>query len=650
MTDLRQSLGGLLNTLSRRRKQVVAVVSDLVMIPFALWTAFALRLGEITPSVAPFWPAFAAAAVVSIPVFAKLGLYRQVVRYMGRHAMFAVAKGATATAVAISIVAYMAQLKGFPRSVPIIFWLIALGYIGGTRFAVRAYVVWLAQRLTLRKPVIIYGAGSSGVDLARTVARQGDLTTVAFIDDDPAKQGRTIDGVLVHAPSDLSGLIDATGTKDVLLAVPSTAADERKRIIESLEPFEVRVRLIPDLVDLVSGQSVANMRDVEIEDLLGRDTVAPLGHLLKRSVRGQTVLVTGAGGSIGSELCRQVLRQGPKLLLLLDQNEYGLFEIHRELRRIVSAESLDVPTVAVLGSVTDSALMRRTMSGYQVDTVYHAAAYKHVDLVERNVIQGLKNNTFGTLYAAEAAIEAGVKRFILVSTDKAVRTTNVMGASKRLAEMTLQAIQQNARDTIFSMVRFGNVLGSSGSVVPLFLEQIEAGGPVTVTHADATRYFMTIPEAAQLVVQAGSMAEGGDVFLLDMGAPVRILDLARRMIRLKGYTVRDAAHPEGDIEIQITGLKAGEKLHEELLIADAASGTEHRKIMRAEERFVPWSELRGALNTLEQACEAFDYEAIKTFVERLIEGANLVDELVDLTQPQPGEVVPFTRDQPLPRK
>ncbi len=650
MTLSQPRINDLLSSLSRRQRQSIAVVSDFVMMPLALWTALALRLGQLTPEVAAFWPAFATAAFVSIPVFMRLGLYRQVVRYMGDHAMLAVVKGATITAVAVSVVAYMAPLKGFPRSVPVIFWLIALGYIGGTRFAVRGYIGWLAQRRGSRRAVIIYGAGSHGVELARTIALQGDWVTVAFVDDDPAKRGRSIDRVAVHPPGELARLFDETGAKDVLIAIPSTAAAQRKQAIELLEPFPAHVRLIPDLFDLGSGQSVANVRDVRVEDLLGRDAVEPLPHLLTLSVRGQCVLVTGAGGSIGSELCRQVIRGAPRMLLLLDQNEFGLFQIHRELRRIVETASLEVPTVAVLGSVADGALLRQTMNGYRVDTVYHAAAYKHVTLVERNVIAGLKNNTFGTLYAAEAAVEAGVKRFILVSTDKAVRTTNVMGASKRLAEMTLQAMQVDSPGTIFSIVRFGNVLGSSGSVVPLFLEQIESGGPVTVTHADATRYFMTIPEAAQLVVQAGSMAEGGDVFLLDMGAPVRILDLARRMIRLKGFTVRDAENPHGDIEIQISGLQAGEKVHEQLLIADATSGTQHRKIMRAEEKFVPWAELRRALNTLEYACESSDYQAIKTFIEHLVEGASLEDELVDLTRQRGFDVVALTKGVGKPQR
>jgi len=338
-------------------------------------------------------------------------------------------------------------------------------------------------------------------------------------------------------------------------------------------------------------------------------------------------MVTGAGGSIGSELSRQIIRQQPTLLVLLDQSEFGLYQIQRELNAICKTESLATTVVAVLGSVTNSALMLRTLRNDKVQTVYHAAAYKHVDLVEHNVIQGLKNNTFGTLHAAEAAMDAGVTDFILISTDKAVRTSSVMGASKRLAEMTLQALQDISETTRFSMVRFGNVLGSSGSVVPLFLEQIERGGPVTVTHPDVTRYFMTIPEAAQLVLQAASMAKGGDVFLLDMGQPVKIMDMARRMVRLKGHTIRDAEHPQGDIEIEITGLKPGEKLHEELLLGEAVSGTEHRKIMRAEEEYVPWAELRGALNTLEQACDAYDYEAVKTFIEGLVEGADLASQL-----------------------
>ena len=406
----------------------------------------------------------------------------------------------------------------------------------------------------------------------------------------------------------------------------------QRRIIEYLEPFRVRVRLIPGIHELVSGRmSLANLRDVGIEDLLGRDQVEPLPYLLERSVATRSVMVTGAGGSIGSELCRQILRQRPQLLVLLDQSEFGLYEIHRELSALANDEDLPSPLITVLGSVTEPGLLQRTLSRYQIETIYHAAAYKHVSLVENNVIQGLKNNTFGTLYTAQAAMARGVKNFILISTDKAVRTTSVMGASKRMAELILQALQAEGDSTRFSMVRFGNVLGSSGSVVPLFAEQIDNGGPVTVTHPEVTRYFMSIPEAAELVLQAASMAQGGDIFLLDMGEPVRILDLAHRMIGLKGFAVASNAPHDGEISIEITGLKPGEKMHEELLETGNVTGTDHPKIMRAEENYLPWRELRGALNTLEQACDTFDYAAIKTFIEGLVEGTSLESELGDLS-------------------
>ncbi len=620
-----------LNQLPRRRKQAIALLADCIALPLALWTALALRLGEWAPDVAQFWPAFVVSALICIPVFGWLGLYRHVVRHMGNHAMWAVVQGATITAIAIATVAYMVPLKGFPRSVPIIFWLLTLLYVSGSRFAIRAYFQWLQDKLNVRHSVLIYGAGAKGVELARLLSQQGEYVPVAFLDDAKNLQKRIINGLYVYAPEELERLVRDTDARQVLVAVDSTAVDDRRRIIEFLEPFGLRVRLIPDFNELVSGrQALTNIRDVEIEDLIGRLQVAPLPHLLSASVSGRSVLVTGAGGSIGSELCRQIVRQEPRLLVVLDQSEFGLYQIQRELRQIIAEEELSASLVAVLGSVTNSRLMLRTLRNNQVETVYHAAAYKHVSLVEHNVIEGLKNNTFGTLHAAEAAMDAGVKDFILISTDKAVRTSSVMGASKRLAEMTLQALQDEATSTRFSMVRFGNVLGSSGSVVPLFLEQIDQGGPVTVTHPDVTRYFMTIPEAAQLVLQAASMAGGGDVFLLDMGEPVKIMDMAKRMVRLKGYTIRDDGSPEGDIEIKITGLKAGEKLHEELLLGEAVTATEHRKIMRAEEAYLPWTELRGALNTLEQACDAYDYDAIKTFIEGLVEGADLASQLGEL--------------------
>lgn len=637
--------------LPRRRRQAVAVVADAIALPMALWSAIALRLGEINPDVAHFWPAFVVSSLVCIPVFGVLGLYRHVVRHVGNHAMMAVLKGATITAVVIAAVAYMVPLKGFPRSVPAIFWLLTLLYVSGSRFLVRAYFQRLHDKLNTATRVIIYGAGSKGVELARVLRQQGVYAPTAFLDDDKSVQKRIIDGLFVYSPRNLARLLRETDATEVCVAVNSTETQDRRRIIEFLEPYRVRVRLIPDVPDLVSGrESIANIRDVELEDLLGRVVVDPLPHLLQGSVRGRSVMVTGAGGSIGSELCRQIIRQRPRLLVALDVSEFGLFQTQRELKRICADEGLQAPVVAVLGSVTNRPLVSRTVATYQVETLFHAAAYKHVELVEHNVIQGIRNNTFGTLYTAQAAIDGGVKNFILISTDKAVRTTSIMGASKRLSEMVLQALQEQCADTRFSMVRFGNVLGSSGSVVPVFLEQIRHGGPVTVTHPDVTRYFMTISEAASLVLQAASMSRGGEVFLLDMGEPVKIMALARRMIHLKGYTVKDENHPDGDIAIEITGLKSGEKLHEELLVGEAVAGTEHKKILRAEESFLPWAELRGALATLEEACAEYDYDAIKAFIEGLVEGADLAAQLGGLYRS--AEIIalkPTTEDQKSPR-
>ena len=619
----------MLDQLSRRNKQAIAVLADTIALPLALWTALGLRLGEWSPPVQEFWPAFVVSALVCVPVFTGLGLYRQVVRHMGNQAMWSVVKGATIAAIAITAVAYMVPLRGFPRSVPVIFWLLVVVYVSGTRFAVRAYFQWLQTRMSPKEAVLIWGAGSKGAELASYFQQQGSYVPVAFIDDDKSRQRRLIDGLYVHPRRRLRKIIAESNVRQVFIAV-SSSAEERREIIEHLEPMGVRVRLIPDRADLDAGRAALHhVRDVSLEDLLGRDQVQPLPHLLQGSVHGRAVMVTGAGGSIGAELCRQIVRQGPARLLLLDQSEFGLYQILREVEALVERENLNTQVLTALGSVTNPAFMRRNLEGHGIETVYHAAAYKHVALVERNPIEGLRNNTFGTLHAAQAALDTGVKDFILISTDKAVRTTNMMGASKRLAEMVLQALQDHSKSTRFSMVRFGNVLGSSGSVVPLFLEQIERGGPVTVTHPEVTRYFMTIPEAAQLVLQAASMAEGGDVFLLDMGQPVRIMDLAKRMIRLKGYSLRDADSPDGDIEIQITGLKPGEKLYEELLVGDAVAGTDHRKIMRAEESYLTWTTLRGALNTLEQACDAYDYDAIKTFIQRLVEGGDLEQQLGD---------------------
>ena len=615
--------------LPRHLKQAFAALADGIVLPLALWAAIALRLGEWQPEVAHYWPAFLATSLGSVPVFISSGLYRQAIRYIGKGTLWSVFKGAAAGAAAVTAVAYMAPLPGFPRSVPVIFGLLTILYVAGSRFTLSHWLQWRSARLAEREPVIIYGAGRKGVELARALAEEGRYQPKAFIDDDESLYRRTIDGLTVHGPRSLEALMRQTDARQVLVAAGSASSpSSRTKILKFLEPYRLRVRLIPDIDELQFERGhLADVRDVQIEDLLGRTEIDPLPHLLKGSVAGRQVMVTGAGGSIGSELCRQIVRQRPGQLVLLDHSEYELYRMQREVEQICVVEHLDVPVAAVLGSVTNRAFVRHSLAHYGVETLYHAAAYKHVSLVENNVIEGFKNNTFGTLYAAEEAMRAAVKDFILISTDKAVRTSSVMGASKRLAEMALQAMQPMTGGTRFSMVRFGNVLNSSGSVVPLFLDQIEKGGPITVTHRKVTRYFMTIREAAQLVMQAASMAKGGDVFLLDMGEPIRIVDLATRMARFKGYSIKSEANPDGDIEILFTGLNRGEKLHEELLVGEDVSGTDHRKIMRAEERFVPWPELRPALDILEAACNGYDHKTIRAFAESLVNGSDLESQL-----------------------
>ena len=624
--------------LPRQLKQALAALADAIVLPLALWAAIALRLGDWQPEVSRYWPAFLTASLASVPIFISLGLYRQVIRYIGKGTFWPIIKGAAAGAGAVTAVAYMASMPGFPRSVPIIFGLLATLYVAGSRFALSHWLQWRSAHALAAEPepVIIYGAGRKGVELARALAEERRYAPKAFIDDDESLCKRTIDGLTVHSPDSLEALVAQTDARQVLVTAGTASSASRAKILRFLEPHNLRVRLVPDIDELqFERERLAEVRDVQIEDLLGRTEIDPLPHLLKASVADRQVMVTGAGGSIGSELCRQIVRQAPRRLVLLDHSEYELYRVQREVEQICVAECLDVPVAAVLGSVTNRAFIRHSLAHYGVETLYHAAAYKHVSLVEDNVIEGFKNNTFGTLYTAEEALRAGVRDFILISTDKAVRTSSVMGASKRLAEMALQALQPMADGTCFSMVRFGNVLNSSGSVVPLFLDQIEKGGPITVTHREVTRYFMTIREAAQLVMQAASMAKGGDVFLLDMGEPISIVDLAARMARFKGYSIKSDANPNGDIEILFTGLGRGEKLHEELSAGGAVTGTDHRKIMCAAEHFVPWPELRPALDALEDACNSYDHKTIRAFAESLVNGSALESQLSGISGSAP---------------
>ncbi len=591
---------------NRRVKRSVTLLFDFIVITFALWVAFSLRLGEF------YWPEgsvvwlFFVAPFIATPIFIKLGLYRAIIRYIGFHSLWVVVKAVSLYSLLIALFVLLAGIEVVPRSVHIINWLVALLMIGGSRMVVRW---WLAGAVHANananaiRNVVIYGAGSSGMQVLDQLSIKNGMKVIGFIDDEPSLHRRQIRDTRVHPFSHLSRLIERHAVKDVLLAMPSVSRSRRNQIIALLEPYPVKVKTLPTLAEIAEGEvTVDDIRDVEIEDLLGRDQVLPNESLMAKNIYNKVVMVTGAGGSIGAELCRQVLKQKPKELVLFEHSEFALYAIERDLKKHLS--SGEVAIKPVLGSVTDKNRISLACQSAKVETVYHAAAYKHVPLVEQNPREAIKNNIFGTLYTAEAALDAGVKDFILISTDKAVRPTNTMGASKRMAELVLQALSDQHKGgspTQFAMVRFGNVLGSSGSVIPLFKQQIKQGGPLTVTDPKIIRYFMTIPEAAQLVIQAGAMAKGGDVFVLDMGDPIKILELAKRMIHLSGLEVKDDDTPHGDIEITFTGLRSGEKLYEELLIGDDVMNTEHEKIMRANESMIPWSDLSVLIDRLEQA-------------------------------------------------
>lgn len=575
-------------------------------------------------------------------MFARLGLYRAVVRFMGPQALTAVIKGALLLALLMWASAYLYEWQMFPRSVPVSFALVTLVYVGGTRLLVRAYYQWLIKHYTEKEPVAIYGSGDSGVQLALALSNGREFDTVAFLDDDPALWNCTIKGVKVHDPARFKAVARELGIKRVLLAMPSATKAQRKQALDKLEDVPVRVQTVPSMPEIVSGiASVDQLREVELEDLLGRDPVLPQHDLVNASIRNKVVMVTGAGGSIGSEMCRQVVRGKPKALILFEVSEFGLYAINEELEAVRTEMSERFSIVPLLGNVCDRNRVEAAIHHYGVQTLYHAAAYKHVPIVENNVLEGLRNNVHGTRVVAESCASLGVERCVLISTDKAVRPTNVMGATKRMAELVLQDLAtryalKGGHRTIFSMVRFGNVLGSSGSVVPLFRRQIEKGGPITVTHPDITRFFMTIPEAALLVIQAGSMAEGGDVFVLDMGESVKIVDLARRMIQLTGLEVKDEEHADGDIEVVYSGLRAGEKLYEELLIGDNVVKTGHSKIMRAQEETLPHQELIALLGELQEAEQTLDCQRACELLKRGVNGFSHNGNIVDLLPRRPA--------------
>ena len=602
------------------------LISDGIAIP----ACFALSLWLVAPEAAALaspWP-WLVSAVLALYLLTRYGLYRSIVRFLGLELITAAFKSVTITALGLGLTVCLYDPVTVALKAGSVFWLAAIVYIAGGRFAVRFFLQ--AKRITGDR-VILYGAGDAGGQLTSAILRGGEFVPVAFVDDSPSLHGTVMNGLEVYSPAAIPELVENLGVSRVLLALPSVSRRRRRRIIDQLEEIPIHVQTMPDIGDLISGNArVDEIREVDVGDLLGRDAVPPVPGLLDACIRGKSVIVTGAGGSIGSELSRQIGRLGPRRLIILDLSEAALYTINQTLREMARQESLVMDIIPLIGSAHHKDRMLDVMRTYGVQTVYHAAAYKHVPLVEHNMLEGIHNNIFGTLHTAEAAVESGVESFVLVSTDKAVLPTNVMGATKRFSELVLQGLNTRGNGTSFSMVRFGNVLASSGSVVPLFRQQIRDGGPVTVTHPEIYRYFMTIPEAAQLVIQAGSMAKGGDVFVLDMGNPVRIQDLARKMIHLMGLSVRDDANSDGDIEIEYTGLRPGEKLYEELLIGNNVMGTDHPSIMRAEEDFLTWDELKSLLDRLWNACRRLDCDQARELLLSGVKGYTPTSEVVDL--------------------
>ncbi|EJT01022.1 nucleoside-diphosphate sugar epimerase/dehydratase [Rhizobium sp. CCGE 510] len=634
-----QALVTPLLAMPRVAKRALALLVDSSFCVLTIWLAYCFRLNEWTVLTGVQWLPVVVSLCMALPIFIVMGMYRAIFRYANLAAFIAVLKAIAIYGLAFMTIFTALSVPGVPRTVGILQPFLLLIAIGLSRLGIRYWLGDAYQRILNKNTVakvLIYGAGNAGRQLAAALSNNAELNVVGYLDDDPRLKGGIMGGLPIYDPSDLPMLAEALSVHNVLLALPSASRQRRNEILEHIRKARVNVRTLPDLTALAQGRvAVSDIRELEIEDLLGREAVAPRQELLDKAMRNKVVMVTGAGGSIGGELCRQILRNGPSSLILIDQNEFALYNIHAELQKLAELyEHKNLQIVPILCSVRDQDRMEHVMQSWRPQTLYHAAAYKHVPLVEHNAVEGIKNNVMGTLVTARAASKCGVANFVLISTDKAVRPTNVMGASKRLAEMVLQALSAelsaDRMRTNFSMVRFGNVLGSSGSVVPLFRQQIKEGGPVTLTHPDITRYFMTISEASQLVIQAGAMGEGGDVFLLDMGEPVRIADLARKMVELSGLTVRDETNPEGDIELSVTGLRPGEKLYEELLIGDNPETTQHPRIMKAREDFLFWPELLRRLSSLNAALDRNDMIAARATLAELVSGYSSTGEVSDL--------------------
>jgi len=624
----RKNLHAYLSSLPRPVKRILMLGTDIVIVAFALVIALYAQHGTRWVDVGGLELTLLLALLVAIPAFIASGLYSTFIRYMDLRVAVSVAGAVTTAVLLLAGLLSLLGIHSLNLETSFVFWAFSLLGVGGSRLAARSYFRRPLPSATSLERAIIYGAGEAGAQLVASLRIKPELMPVALVDDNPDAAGSRVYGIQVHHASRLAQLIRELDVRQLLLAIPSASKERRREIFSRVEGLGVRIRTIPPLSALVAGRSaISDIDDITVEDLVGRDITPPHPGLLDHCIKGKTVLVTGAGGSIGSELCRQIAGLRPTRMVLVDQSEYALYSINEELASMRDNTGHGPEVVPILASVTPRNMLRKILAGHRVNTIYHAAAYKHVPMVEMNVTEAVYNNVVGTLRAAQAALAANVETFVLVSTDKAVRPTNVMGASKRLAELIVQSM--NGAATRFCIVRFGNVLDSSGSVVPLFRKQIHAGGPVSVTHPEVTRYFMTIPEAAQLVLQAGAMAGGADVFVLDMGKPVRILDLARKMISLSGLTVRNEQNPDGAIEITFTGLRPGEKLHEELLIGESVSGTPHPLIMRAMETSIPWTELAPVLTAIEQACVRFEEDRVR----------QLLCSIVPITREQAGEGV-----------
>ncbi|MDC0446729.1 polysaccharide biosynthesis protein [Gammaproteobacteria bacterium] len=594
-------------------KQLLIASTDAIMLVSILFLAFSIRLGFwYWPDEDLLWVIFGA-PVIAIPIFIVFDLYHGIVRFLGLRTLWAVVQAVSLYGLIWGIIGFMTAIDGIPRSVIMINWLLAIVGIGGARMLAR----WLLSDDLIRgrKNVLIYGAGSSGRQLAEALSQSSEYKPVAFIDDQKDLIKQSLNGIRIYTDAALPDLINKYQIQEVLLALNTPSKQKYNQIINRLENFPVHLRILPSVSELAQGKvKIGDLREVNIDDVLGREKVGPNWSLLHTDIEDKVVMVTGAGGSIGSELCRQILNLGANKLILFEQSELALYNIDKELNKHKGV------VYPILGSVTDQTRLERVCQKFSVETIYHAAAYKHVPMVEFNSTEGVTNNIFGTLNCAQAAINSKVKTFVLISTDKAVRPTNTMGATKRSAELVLQALAKHQNSTRFSMVRFGNVLDSSGSVIPLFRQQIQQGGPVTVTDKAIVRYFMTIPEAVELVIQAGAMAHGGEVFVLDMGEPIKIFDLAVKMIHLSGLSVKDKENPDGDIEIRITGLRPGEKLFEELLIGDNVNKTKHPMIMMAQEDRLSWQQLNKVLEQMQTALDACDQSQLRELLVNIVPG------------------------------